>query len=254
MSMLKVVCEDQKLYIAEFTTIASGGVNETKVHFEFCPKWDGFVKTAVFYQNVHEPHYAVVNEDNIAVIPWEATQTPGFMYFGVFGVKDGVNRTSKVLRVRIEPGAITNEIAPADPTPDIYIQILSDYNNIISQMLDVGDFVNTCKNEISELTEECKNEIENLNTTLFRPFENKVVSVVDWVEDTTYDDFPFRAAIACEGVTEGMFPEVVFSPKDALGGIFCPVSHSYNGGVYIFATEKPSESVSIPVIICSLIV
>ena len=33
------------------------------------------------------------------------------------------------------------------------------------------------------------------------PFTNKTVATSDWVSDTTYEDFPYRAAVACEGVT-----------------------------------------------------
>lgn len=137
MSMLKVACEDQRLYLVESTTIASGGVNETRVLFNFCSRWDGFAKTAVFYRNMSKPYYAVVNDENIALIPWEVLKDPGLMYFGVFGIKGGVNRTSEVLTIRIVPGAITAEIAPADPTPDIYIQILSDYSTILERMVAV---------------------------------------------------------------------------------------------------------------------
>lgn len=137
MSMLKVACEDQRLYLLESTTIASGGVNETKVEFNFCPKWDGYVKTAVFYQKVGDAYYTKVGTDNTAVIPWEVTKNPGFMYFGVFGVKDGISRTSEVMAVRIVPGAITAETVPTDPTPDIYIQFLSEYAIIREMMITV---------------------------------------------------------------------------------------------------------------------
>ena len=82
-------------------------------------------------------------------------------------------------------------------------------------------------------------------------FTNKTVAVSDWASDTTYEDFPYRAAVACEGVTAKYYAAVVFSPTDALEGIFCPVVESYDGGVYLYANEIPSAAVTIPTIVCT---
>lgn len=82
-------------------------------------------------------------------------------------------------------------------------------------------------------------------------FTSKTVSVSDWVSDTTYTDFPYRAAVACEGVTAKHYAEVVFSPTDALEGIFCPVAESYDGGVYIYVSEIPEAALTIPTIVCT---
>ena len=83
------------------------------------------------------------------------------------------------------------------------------------------------------------------------PFTNKTVATSAWVSDTTYTDFPYRAAVACEGVTAKYYAEVVFSPTDALDGIFCPLVESYDGGVYLYANEMPSAAVTIPTIVCT---
>ena len=71
-----------------------------------------------------------------------------------------------------------------------------------------------------------------------------------WQEDETYGDYPFRAAVNLEGVTEDFAPSVVFSPADAMSGSFAPVAESYAGGVYIYANESPAETVTIPSIVC----
>lgn len=83
------------------------------------------------------------------------------------------------------------------------------------------------------------------------PFTNKTVATSAWVSDTTYTDFPYRAAVSCEGVTAKYYAEVVFSPTDALDGIFCPVVESYDGGVYLYANEMPSAALTIPTIVCT---
>lgn len=82
-------------------------------------------------------------------------------------------------------------------------------------------------------------------------FTGKTVAVSDWESDSTYTDFPYRAAVACEGVTAKHYAEVTFSPADALEGIFCPVVTSYDGGVYIYASEIPGADLTILTIVCT---
>ena len=82
-------------------------------------------------------------------------------------------------------------------------------------------------------------------------FTNKTVATSAWESDTTYTDFPYRASVACSGVTANHYADVSFSPADVLKGIFCPVAVSYAGGVYIYASEKPSATVTIPTIVCT---
>ena len=82
-------------------------------------------------------------------------------------------------------------------------------------------------------------------------FTDKTVATSSWASDTTYPDFPYRASVACSGVTANHYADVSFSPADVLEGIFCPVAVSYAGGVYIYASEKPSATVTIPTIVCT---
>ena len=81
-------------------------------------------------------------------------------------------------------------------------------------------------------------------------FYDTAVPEYAFISDTTYPDYPFRAAVALTGVTTGMIPEVVFSLTDAVSGNFAPVAAAYNGGVYIYAAEKPAATITIPTIIC----
>ena len=80
-------------------------------------------------------------------------------------------------------------------------------------------------------------------------FSNVPVSAVDFVSDTTYQDFPYRAGVALSGVIESMIPEIVLSVEDATSGNFAPVAESYNGGVYLYATSAPESDITIPTII-----
>lgn len=80
-------------------------------------------------------------------------------------------------------------------------------------------------------------------------FSSKSVATSAWASDTTYTDYPYRAAVACADVTANMFAEVVLSPADALSGNIAPVCQTYSGGVYIYAKAVPSAAVTIPTII-----
>lgn len=83
--------------------------------------------------------------------------------------------------------------------------------------------------------------------TLALKVENKAVAASAWAASTDQSaaGFGFRAAIAITGVTSGMIPEVNFNVADAMSGNFSPVSASYAGGVYIYAAEKPTATVTI---------
>ena len=82
-------------------------------------------------------------------------------------------------------------------------------------------------------------------------FVNVVVAAVDFVEEETptHADYPYRTAVALTGVLETMTPEVVFGVADATSGSFAPVVESYDGGIYVYASEAPTASVTIPTII-----
>lgn len=80
-------------------------------------------------------------------------------------------------------------------------------------------------------------------------FTSKSVATSAWTSNTTYDDYPYRAAVACSGVTAAMFAEVVLSPADATSGNIAPVCQTYAGGVYIYAKAVPDAAITIPTII-----
>lgn len=81
-------------------------------------------------------------------------------------------------------------------------------------------------------------------------FNNTLVKANLFVNDTAYEEYPFRAAVPLEGVLESMIPEIVFGISDATSGTFAPASETYNGGVYLYASDVPETDVTIPVIIC----
>ncbi len=79
-------------------------------------------------------------------------------------------------------------------------------------------------------------------------FENVGVETSQFVSDSTYQAYPFKAQIELTNVTSSMRPDVCFSMTDAISGIFAPVADSYNGGIYIYASQAPKAKITIPVI------
>ena len=83
-----------------------------------------------------------------------------------------------------------------------------------------------------------------------RVFTNKSVAASAFKADSTYVDYPYRAAVALSGITAAYTPYVMFSETDAETGIFSRNANSYAGGVYIYASEIPAAAVAIDEIIC----
>lgn len=82
---------------------------------------------------------------------------------------------------------------------------------------------------------------------------NVVVSSEDWTADSTYTDFPYKAAISImmkNGVSNIVF-EVIFDVPEAISGNYSPVCYydELHGGVlYIWAKEIPDHDITIPLI------
>lgn len=123
-TLIKAKITDQILEFTLKPIVASGGVNEDVIEFEFDELWDGFDTVAVFYRSKREVfHQKIVN--NSCTVPSEVLRTQGVFYVGVMGVKDNVTRTTNVLHYELEHGAITAGVEPPKPTPSIYESILS---------------------------------------------------------------------------------------------------------------------------------
>lgn len=131
-TVIKARVMDQTIQLVNVPRIASGGKNEVKVDFTFCNMWAGCGKTAVFYRDPKQVYHVVVADDS-AVVPAEVLAKDGLIYFGVFGSTDEQVRTTEVVSLTVVRGAITYHAGvPAEPTPDIYQQLLSAYGSLVS--------------------------------------------------------------------------------------------------------------------------
>ena len=81
-------------------------------------------------------------------------------------------------------------------------------------------------------------------------FNNVQVATSSFVSDATYTDYPYRASVTLTNVTSSMYPQVTFNLIDAISGTYAPIAETYNGGIYIYATQVPSIDMLIPTIIC----
>lgn len=132
---IRVRCTDQVLTYENTPTIASGGRQEDFVAFEFCSRWDGFVRTAVFWRTEAEAYHVLLDDADTCEIPREVLQKDGVIYFGVFGVNaEQRQRTTETLTYKIVKGAITEGTKPSDPTPDIYTQLQAAYAAVLANI------------------------------------------------------------------------------------------------------------------------
>lgn len=81
-------------------------------------------------------------------------------------------------------------------------------------------------------------------------FTNQTVTTTLFLSNSTYPDYPYRAAVILSGVTENYIPYVTFNVTDATSGNFAPVAESDEGHVYIYSKEVPAADITIPVIQC----
>lgn len=82
-------------------------------------------------------------------------------------------------------------------------------------------------------------------------FQNITVPTSLWQEDSTYEEFGYKADIPCEGVTADFFSDVTFDVTEAISGNYAPISLTGAGTVTIYAVEAPEITITIPSIICS---
>lgn len=159
-TVIKAQVEDQRLIITDLPKLASGGFNETRVEFTFDSKWDGLIKTAMFYTDKSRVYYIVI-EDGAAVVPHEVLANEGILHFGVFGYNTDPKqtRTTELLHLTIVEGAITDTTAVhIDPTPDVYQQLL---RITMSIEADVKAGIYTPKKGVDYWTPEDKAEMVN---------------------------------------------------------------------------------------------
>ena len=80
-------------------------------------------------------------------------------------------------------------------------------------------------------------------------FTNTNVAASAFVADNNYSNYGYCASISLSGVTANDTADVYFSGEQVEQEIYASFCESYAGGVKIYAAEKPSEAVIIPLIL-----
>lgn len=81
-----------------------------------------------------------------------------------------------------------------------------------------------------------------------RVINNVVVPVASWINNSS-SNYPQKALINIDNVTEEQIVDVYFAESEAVSGNYSPVTDSVDGGVYIYAKEIPSVDITIPSIL-----
>lgn len=125
MSIIQASVDEQIMTITNNPTIASGGSGTNILNVTFDSDWDGFLKTAVFYQDIKNPYFVPMERDS-CVVPWESTMKDGILNIGIFGVKDNKRITTVVKKYKVFKGALTDEINVQPPSQDMWQQIFAE--------------------------------------------------------------------------------------------------------------------------------
>jgi len=75
-----------------------------------------------------------------------------------------------------------------------------------------------------------------------------VVAVEDWVEDTTYTDYDYKAVLTLTGMLATYEPSVVFGLAEIESGNYASVCLAGTDTITIYAKEIPSASITLPLI------
>ena len=208
----------------------------------------------------HDVADGVLDRIDRVVVTWETTNyvalptisilkgTPSSSPRPPVLTNNNIQRQISLRQQRIPAGAIS--ISPALGTDE---RLNPDVCGIVTERIKID--TSTMQSQFDALLKSIQNELLDLESGTGvelkkLQFNSVSVAVSKFTSNTTYEDYPFRAAVALEGVQSTMIPEVIFSMVDAIGGNFAPVAESYNGGVYLYAADKPESTTVIPTIIC----
>ena len=166
MSVITVKTQDQKLILTSTPDLFSGDVGSDVLKVDFDSTWNNYTKTAVFYVSENEVYRQVLT-DNACTIPQEVLKNHGKFYFGIMGVNGTTVLTSEALSYVVGRGAITSDLKDADPTPDIYAQILGKYDEVIKLANDWGDKVDPAIQDAINAKNQCLDAVAALKAEIY---------------------------------------------------------------------------------------
>ena len=170
MAVLNLNLKKQLLELQNEEILASGGVKVDRCAFTFDETWEGYTCTGVFYQDKSNVQYAVLEKDNTCEIPPVARAKEGRMYVGVFGIKGSKILTSTLVFVDVNEGAISGQNVSTEPTDDVFLAIIAQYQEIMDMVADQ----NLKLEEANEILKEQTKILENMNYYETEALENRM--------------------------------------------------------------------------------
>lgn len=126
MSIISMQCIDKTLTITDAPIVDIGGLNT--IQFSFCPMWDGYEKTVLFYLTPSQTYLESVLNDSVT-IPSVLISEGSCFCFVVKGTKSGAeDRETQIFRCHIESGVVVAE-NPTESIREIFSKRLTDLEN-----------------------------------------------------------------------------------------------------------------------------
>lgn len=141
---------------SEYAVIADN--SDYSVHFSFDEEWTGKTKTVRF---INGKNYVdvILPKSNTAVIPLEVMSPPSIS----IGVYAGHLCTSSVAVIKCRTSILTPNGTPKEPCPDVYGQLISQYDEVKNELSEVsGEVDSLISSEEQRQNEEKKRQSSEL--------------------------------------------------------------------------------------------
>lgn len=182
---LELFTDDQRLYFAKKTFIASGDVNSVRLAVEFDDTWANYpVRSGYFkYTGFGKPtieREKSFGANNTCQIPHDVLENPGTLEVGVTGTSaDGTQqKTTGLIKYRLHQGAKRPGITMS-PTMDLFQQLVESVKTMTDPVTVAA---------MKYVAEQCQVEFERLQNEVDE-VKATVNGVVLWENDDTSSEF-----------------------------------------------------------------
>lgn len=248
-TIIKLRCIDQVLTFESTPVVASGGLEEERLVVEFCGKWDGMTKTAVFWRTEDEAYHVVLDDDDSCTVPPEVLTEAGVFFFGLFGVSaEGRRRTSQVMRYNVVQGVITAGTQPSNPTPEFWDQVLAMCQDIVDQAAEVkqseAEFVQAMTAQQIAHEQKVDEQVEAIDEVVRGLAEQGYIGTEQLKDDAVTTAKIKDGAVTAEKIPDGTVSQQKLAPglQAALSSFMQKSGGTFTGQVAAAASgQAPSE-------------
>lgn len=195
MNTLYLCCENNRILVGKETDLYSGSLNFDRISVSFGTDWADFKKTAVFYACPESVYNVEIDNDGLAVIPYEVLTVDGYLHIGIYGEKTedtlSIRRTTSILRIRIRAGSFIGGLTPSGK--DVYSQLQEMLDKKVDKVegkaLSANDFTDEYKQALDGLDEDLEKKVDKVT--------GKGLSTNDFTDDekTKLDNLPDNTAL-----------------------------------------------------------